>query len=559
MIRALRSIFLLSMSLLALSCTKPDEILNDFDVHVNPTFYRYIAITDLELANDSLALLPSNLKVTVSGPDANRIYALDGTRNFKASGNIVQLMVPTEFEPQGGSSLRFKVSATASGFLRSSTSYSISEGDFYQSKSISLYNESNLPSNIAVNRSSFATDPSTGLIMDTVKASVQNGDGGVALSIPPGWRFMDSEGNIITGKKATHYEIEIVQGEIFIAVWDGAIDLTIPTHDSGGNVVSLGEGEDFSFGIVDGAGEVTTLLEPPANFNQGHSSKPKVRLEVSPTLFNPETLQNFKKGDRVGVKYLDESTQMWTYISQNDFFVEEDDDGDLFVEFELSQGDFNEDNAYKLWYSSKLSADNEYTITSNFASPNVPVTHGTLELVFEIVNTNIQYTVDLAGTFININNALFNSNPKAEIKTLHPVVLKEIRAKSGSIKNENYLFNASQTGNGWNIDIDYNSTVDPVTLAYRLRCDGAFIQPPVGVVMYYREHDPNDEAPFNELYRFVNNTVTQYSFTELVDGDYYDFRAQYGPDQVDTNNVKVIDGHTYDITLPDVICNKIGF
>ena len=557
MIRALRSLLLLSMSLLALSCTKPDEILNDFDVHVNTTFYRYIAITDLELANDSLAQLPSNLKINVSGPDADRIYALDGTRNFKASGNIVQLMVPTEFEPQGGSSLRFKVSATASGFLRSSTSYSISEGDFYQSKSISLYNESNLPSNIAVNRSSFATDPSTGLIMDTVKANVQNGDGGVALSIPPGWRFMDSEGNIITGKKASHYEIEIISGEIFIAVWDGAIDLTIPTY--GSNEVSLGEGEDFSFGVVDESGEVTTLLEPPSNFNQGHSSDPKVRLEVSPTLFNPETLQNFKKGDRVGVKYLDESTQMWTYISQNDFFVEEDDDGDLFVEFELGQGDFTEENAYRLWYSSKLSADNEYTITSNLASANVPSATGNLELVFEIVNTNIQYTVDLNGAFNYMSEVNIKQNPNEVIKTLHPVILKEIRAKSGSIKNANYLLNTAQTANGWNVNIDYNSTLDPVTLAYRLRCDGAFIQPPVGVVMYYREHDPNDEAPFNELYRFVNNTVTQYSFTELVDGDYYDFRAQYGPDQVDTSNVKVIDGHTYDITLPNVICNKIGF
>jgi len=557
MIRSLKAPLLLALGLLMLACTKPDEILNDFDVHVNPTFYRYIAITDLELAGDSNAILPSNLQINVSGPDADRIYALDGTRNFKASGNIVQLMVPTEFEPQGGSTLRFKVSATASGFLRSSTSYSISEGDFYQSKSISLYNESSLPSNIAVGRSSFATDPSTGLILDTIRASAQRNDAGVALSIPPGWRFMDSEGNIITGKKASRYEIELISGDIFIAVWDGAIDLTIPTH--GSSQVSLGEGEDFSFGIVDESGDVTTLLEPPSNFNQGNSSDPKVRLEVSPTLFNPETLQNYKKGDRVGVKYLDESTQMWTYISQNDFFVEEDDDGVLFVEFQLGQGDFNEENAYKLWYSSKLSADNEYTITSNFASSNVPVTHGTLELVFEIVNTNIQYTVDLSGTFINTNNGLFNSNPKEVIKTLHPVVLKEIRAKSGSIKNENYLFNAAQISNGWNINIDYNSTVDPVTLAYRLRCDGAFIQPPVGVVMYYREHDPNDEAPFNELYRFVNNTVTQYSFTELVDGDYYDFRAQYGPDQVDTNNVKVIDGHTYDITLPNVICNKIGF
>lgn len=77
--------------------------------------------------------------------------------------------------------------------------------------------------------------------------------------------------------------------------------------------------------------------------------------------------------------------------------------------------------------------------------------------------------------------------------------------------------------------------------------------------MYYREHDARNTAPFSELYRFVNNTVSQYSFTQLEDGSYYDFRAQYSGDQVDTSNVKVIDGHTYDISLPQSICNRIGF
>jgi hypothetical protein len=62
-----------------LACTKPDEIINNFDVHVNPTFYRYIIITDLEIANDSNALFPNNLQITISGPDADRIYAIDGT------------------------------------------------------------------------------------------------------------------------------------------------------------------------------------------------------------------------------------------------------------------------------------------------------------------------------------------------------------------------------------------------------------------------------------------------------------------------------------------------
>ena len=72
------------------------------------------------------------------------------------------------------------------------------------------------------------------------------------------------------GIRGTHYEVEIVDGDLFLAVWDGAIDLTVDTS-SGSDVVSFGEGEDFSFGIVTNEGEVTELLEPPETFNSGHS------------------------------------------------------------------------------------------------------------------------------------------------------------------------------------------------------------------------------------------------------------------------------------------------
>jgi len=64
----------------------------------------------------------------------------------------------------------------------------------------------------------------------------------------------------------THYEIEIISGEVFIAVWDGAIDVQVATSDLA-HEVTLGEGEDFSFALIDEASEVTELLEPPVNFN----------------------------------------------------------------------------------------------------------------------------------------------------------------------------------------------------------------------------------------------------------------------------------------------------
>lgn len=72
------------------------------------------------------------------------------------------------------------------------------------------------------------------------------------------------------GVRGTHFEIELINGDMFLAVWDGAIDVTVQTNGQD-NIVSFGEGEDFSFGLIDESGEVTELLEAPDNFDQGHS------------------------------------------------------------------------------------------------------------------------------------------------------------------------------------------------------------------------------------------------------------------------------------------------
>ncbi|WP_157964805.1 FecR family protein [Algibacillus agarilyticus] len=73
------------------------------------------------------------------------------------------------------------------------------------------------------------------------------------------------------GIRGTHYEIEIINGELFIAVWDGAIDISVEVGGSE-QQVSLGDNEDFAYAKIDESGEVTELLEPPENFNEGHSS-----------------------------------------------------------------------------------------------------------------------------------------------------------------------------------------------------------------------------------------------------------------------------------------------
>ncbi|NVK24870.1 MAG: FecR domain-containing protein [Gammaproteobacteria bacterium] len=131
------------------------------------------------------------------------------------------------------------------------------------------------------------------LVISDYSYSDENGRGSVAMELIKGglrsvtgaikaergdYNLKTPVGSI--GIRGTHYEIEIVQGDVFLAVWDGAVDLVVDTG-GGTDTVSFGEGEDFSFARITENGEVTELLEPPENFNEGHSSDTEEDSEQS--------------------------------------------------------------------------------------------------------------------------------------------------------------------------------------------------------------------------------------------------------------------------------------
>lgn len=82
------------------------------------------------------------------------------------------------------------------------------------------------------------------------------------------------------GIRGTHYEVELVNGELFVAVWDGAIDIDLSV---GGNDVSLslGDGAEFNYVKVSPDGEITPFTEIPDNFQDGHSTQANEQEEES--------------------------------------------------------------------------------------------------------------------------------------------------------------------------------------------------------------------------------------------------------------------------------------
>ncbi|GAB3020100.1 FecR family protein [Bowmanella dokdonensis] len=72
------------------------------------------------------------------------------------------------------------------------------------------------------------------------------------------------------GVRGTHYEARLVQGDLYLAGWQGIIDVqvTVPGKNAG---FSLGPDEPYRFAIVRANGEVEFLIGAPALFAEGHN------------------------------------------------------------------------------------------------------------------------------------------------------------------------------------------------------------------------------------------------------------------------------------------------
>ncbi len=66
------------------------------------------------------------------------------------------------------------------------------------------------------------------------------------------------------GIRGTHYEVELINGNLYVAVWDGSIDINTRSNKS----ITIGEKGSYSFCQITPAGEIIPLLKAPEVFNK---------------------------------------------------------------------------------------------------------------------------------------------------------------------------------------------------------------------------------------------------------------------------------------------------
>lgn len=290
----------------------------------------------------------------------------------------------------------------------------------------------------------------------------------------------------------------------------------------------------------------------------------QTRVDIPANQINPVTNQAYAVGDVVTILYFDYDDDFWKQSPSSSTIQLDPDNGKLFVNLDVEKPGPIKVYPRQADVSTSVFSIQGYMIPTD--PVKTPWKGGLIDVKDQrgvIYWCDGPYPTDPAG----YNSASWASQFKAPTQRINDLANAQI-VWTSRLSGWNITWKQRVTNLPAGVDFAYDCEIvqeNPgVTLGFTLQCDGAFIQPPAGTVIKYRPHNPANNCTGNTgwstLFSFTNENVgtTSHTFTELVDGDYYDFRAIAAGKQVDTCNVEIIDNHIYNVIPPASVCNAIG-
>lgn len=136
---------------------------------------------------------------------------------------------------------------------KSKAQFSMSDGGLIALKENSELNIANYEFNTTTQQGSASIELIKGGLR-SISGVIKKNGGAYSVKTPVG----------SIGIRGTHFELQLIDGDMYVAVWDGAIDLTLEDQ----SVVSLGSNEPFSFAQVTSLGRVIKTTQAPTVFTQ---------------------------------------------------------------------------------------------------------------------------------------------------------------------------------------------------------------------------------------------------------------------------------------------------
>jgi hypothetical protein len=522
----------LVMSLVA--CESPTK---DISLHINPTFYKYVVEVDLEDLSAPGQPFTGNVDISITGEDQASIHGINGVHHSSGiSPNFgsIQLITTRDNEPIAGDPLRFtvEVSSSSNKYRSERVSFEVHEGEYYVSRSISLLNLQNLPSGITKTTANGSISNGNLTSPLVLKTDSTNGvTSKMTLNIPTDINFLDAAGNTVNS---------------------GALDVSVLSFSDTAQSSQLAlPNNSGTLQKIDFNGQTANvLLDPGATFEidmnvagtavkQFSGNGVGISIPVPAHMYNWDENRAYQAGDKVTLISHTYGDAAWNAEGNPTLVME---NGKLVIKANITHL-----STYKVLRNLDASIAQNATIAfTNNSSKTINSD------IFVSVSGSLQGSVGSTFAFpVNIVTGESTSSAFAPYGTLSNLVVYSRRT----------LPEFDLTTSSQNIGITFRDPIVSVLVGYRLYCpsSNAYVVPPAGVKMFYRKSSVG--GPFKHLFTFTGEDVSNrfHAFPNLVENEFYDFKAYYSTYEVDTAGVEVIDRTIYEVSLPKAACNEIGF
>ncbi|MCD2425453.1 hypothetical protein LQ567_21900 [Niabella pedocola] len=491
------------------ACTNPFK---DLEISVSSNVFKNVV--NLEVGS-SAGTSMENATVSITGPDADKIYNAEGKKLFKVTGGFLFLAVDPNVVVTEQAPLNINVAIAAANHLGVQIPVKITGSEKITMRKVVLLNTAAASSDMAVKNTSVALGANGTPSADvTVNIPPPSGSSESAtITISAGTQFRDANNNVISG---TDLKVSMVVpktgSESLAEVFPGGTGLTQP-------VIQTASGTSAGTLLPGGMSEVSFSLNGTAITN---FSKPvDLGISLDPDFVNPETGQKVKAGDKLSVFSFSSNNPIWKHEQEA---TVQSVGGKLSVNFSSTHatwflaGNFVEscDNALKI----KLTAD---WLKNG-------VTHPVTVKVFSSTGDDAdKLLVQKSITATDGSELSFDNLPQAAI------IIKAFDADGNGL-SETKISNPCN-GNLQTINLAASPVAGnpKTTMQLYVRCPNQAQR--VNVLptfyLYYKIHGQAG-------YKLLGIVTNGYISTTLLDpGKKYDFRAVWGATVKDVNDVAV--------------------
>lgn len=536
------------------SCKNPTD---NFNVHINPAFYDYVVDIELsEIGGDEINATEP-FTITITGEDAQFVYASNGTKNYSVQNNSIQLILEKDAVPLTEDPLNFTISLESNVYKSKSLDISILEEDFYHTDFIELLN-TNKPI-IGTNVANTTLDLSTGSLINPETFNAQSDDGSSQISLDIGTNvgFLNSQGVGLSG----NLDINIMSFSDTSSLAQEALEaLTPATVLLDGTIDDLEQEASPTFQI-----NMTVGGERVTNFqNAGIST----RISLPDDMINPNTLVPFLSGDSLGLISYTEGESDWKF--ENDLEVKSDANG-LFVEPELSHLSF-----YKLVRNFKKRFKQLKTIEITF---NFKIDTGK-GAVSQSGNFFLRGYKTINGVKVGKERSWkggrFNANDQEWIESKIVLRKKETDDQNVSFEITELKLNIQGSGHPFTYGGSRRRIVNgkqrltffitiappnssPLFIGYVIKCGSNLVSPPAGVKLYKRLSGSGDQwgNPFLVITK-KNRSDRQIATHAFEEGLNYDIRAVFADVNHIEPNITAVNNKIYEVLVPPETCSSLG-